>query len=68
MAWFEITVLASAVVAVQADSEDEAVALAFAEAFTGADVGGKESLPAKLLSTAEEIDRSRRHCDIELPA
>lgn len=65
MPFFEVKVLAQAVVLVEAADEDSANLLAFEEAdFSKA--GHKEVQSAKLLTAAEDVDRSRRHCDQEL--
>ena len=67
MPFFEVKILAQAVVLVEAVDEDSAHKLAFDEAdFT--DAGHKEVQSAKLLTAATDIDRSRRHCDQELSA
>ena len=67
MPFFEVKVLAQTVVLVEAPEEDSAHLLAFEEA-DFAKAGHKEVQTAKLLTAAEDIDRSRRHCDQELPA
>ena len=67
MPFFEVKVMAQAVVLVEAADEDSANLRAFDEAdFTNA--GYKEVQSTKLLTEAEDIDRSRRHCDQELSA
>lgn len=67
MPFFEVKVLAQAVVLVEALDEDSAKLLAFEEVDV-AKAQHKELQSAKLLATAQDIDRSRRHCDQELSA
>ncbi|MDD2711335.1 MAG: hypothetical protein PHU77_00305 [Simplicispira sp.] len=62
MAFYEVKVIASVVMLVEADTEDEAATCASDDVdFWRA--GHKETQPPRLLSTDEEIDRVRRHAD-----
>ena len=56
MPWYEITVEASMTVYIEADAYDEC--------FTGFD---KDTSEPKLLKTAEDIERSKRHADEVMP-
>jgi len=64
MPWYEITVEASMTVCIEAEDEEQARIDAYDECFTGFD---KDTSEPKLLKTAEDIERSKRHADEVMP-
>jgi len=61
MPWYEVTVTASVLMAVEADSAEEATSIAYDDAnFSNA--GFKEAAAA-IERTGEELERLKRHAD-----
>ncbi len=64
MPWYEVEVEARMTVCIEAEDAEQARLDAYDECFTGFD---KDTSEPKLLETADDIERSKRHADEIMP-